>query len=71
MGVTRLKSLIVFAGVSLLLCLGGAEIALAQEADPASTAAVTGEDMPAIPVIWWIAPIGAIFALIMAVKFYR
>ncbi|MCZ6655068.1 MAG: sodium-translocating pyrophosphatase, partial [Planctomycetota bacterium] len=27
--------------------------------------------MPAIPVIWWIAPIGAIFALIMAVKFYK
>ena len=71
MGVTRLKSLIVFAGVCLLLCLGSAEIALAQDADAGSTAAVTGEVMPAIPGIWWIAPIGAIFALIMAVKFYK
>ncbi len=71
MGVTRLKSLIVFAGVSLLLSMGGAEMALAQDTDAGSAATVTVEEMPAIPVIWWIAPIGAIFALIMAVKFYK
>ncbi len=71
MGATRLKSLIVLAGVCLLFCLGGAEIALAQDADAGGTAAATGGGMPAIPGIWWIAPIGAIFALIMALKFYK
>ncbi len=71
MGVPRLKSLIVLAGVSLLLCLGGAEMALAQDTGAGSAATVTVEEMPAIPGIWWIAPIGAIFALIMAVKFYK
>ena len=71
MGVTRLKSLIVLAGFSLLLCMVSGSLAFAQDDPTGTTAAAATAGPPAIPGIWWIAPIGAIFALIMAVKFYK
>ena len=53
------------SAVLLLLALSGA--AMAQDT---AAAAVTEVHRPSIPVVWWIAPVGAAIALFFAFKFY-
>jgi len=61
-------------GWALLLALfalaAGPATALGQDA-PAAAAAETASKFSAIPGVWWIAPIGAVLALIFAWFFYR
>jgi inorganic pyrophosphatase/K(+)-stimulated pyrophosphate-energized sodium pump len=72
MGASRLASFIFMAGVALVFAM--TQGAFGQEAVDAAAAAggaIANPERPPIPLIWWIAPIGSVIALIMAVKFYN
>ncbi|MHC4295099.1 MAG: sodium/proton-translocating pyrophosphatase, partial [Planctomycetota bacterium] len=58
------------AGVVLcLVCITGAS-ALGESSDIVSTGDVVRES-PEIPLIWWVAPLGSLLALVFAFIFFR
>ena len=65
-GLTCRHGKFLIASTLLIFCLVTSAPTLAQEA--AGVAAEAGR--PSIPLIWWLAPIGGIFALIMARVYY-
>ena len=75
----RIGLALAFGLIAVVLCLSFTGAALAQDAGQAAAPAVaSGADSSAaprptdgIPLLWWIAPIGAVIALVFARKFYK
>jgi len=72
----RILQLALIATVALLAVTGATTAVMAQESAPAVTSTAVAADTelalrPAIPSLWYLAPVFAVVALIFALKFYK